>query len=127
MLVSYWPPAVLCAGAIVYLSTVPPAAITGLVFSVPHGDKIAHGVAFAALTFLCAGGFRLSAGRWAAQYALVLAMGTAFGLGIICEWFQFYVPLRSPDGWDVLANIVGSYLAVAFGEGSFTDHGKASS
>jgi len=54
-------------------------------------------------------------------------MATAFGLGIICEWFQFYVPLRSPDGWDVLANMVGAYFAVAFGEGSFTGHGKASS
>ena len=125
MSLSYWPPAVLCAGVIVYVSAASPASITNVLLSLPHGDKIAHSAAFAILTFFCAGGFRFNAGRWAARYALVLAMGTAFGLGVICEWFQFYVPLRSPDGWDVLANMVGSCLAVAMGEGPFRGQGKA--
>src|SRR5688500_12065099 len=73
---SYWPPVLLCASLIVYLSTASPSAITGLFFAVPHGDKIGHSVAYATLSFLCAEAFRFNAGRWAAQYAIVLALGT---------------------------------------------------
>jgi VanZ family protein len=127
MFSSYWPPAFLCAGLILSVSAASPSSLTSVVFSLPHGDKIAHSAAFAMLTFLCAGGFRFNAGRWAARYAVALAMSTAFGVGVVCEWYQFYVPFRSPDGWDLFANIVGSCLAVALGERSLIGHAKETS
>ena len=124
MFVSYWPPAFLCAGVIVYLSVAPPSSIKTILFSFPHGDKIGHSVVYAVLTFLCAGAFRFNTGRWAAGRAGMLALGTAFGLGMVCEWYQFYVPFRSPDGWDLMANLIGAYLAIVLGEGSLA--GQAS-
>jgi len=124
LLITYWPPVLLCASLIFYLSTAAPSAITALFFSVPHGDKIGHSVAYATLTFLCAGAFRFNAGRWAARYAIVLAVGTAFGFGVVCEWYQFYLPFRSPDRWDLLANMVGSCLAVVLGAGPLVAQAK---
>jgi hypothetical protein len=47
LLVSYWPSVFLCASLTVYLSTAAPFAVTGLLFSVPHRDKIGHSVAYA--------------------------------------------------------------------------------
>ena len=117
LFVSYWPPVFLCASLIVYLSTAAPPVVTSMLFSVPYGDKIGHSVAYAMLTFLCAGAFRFNTGQWAARYAFVLALGTAFGLGVICEWYQFYLPFRSLDQWDILANMVGSCIAIVLGAG----------
>jgi hypothetical protein len=116
--VSPWPPVFLCAGLIFYVSTAAPLALVAFFFSIPHGDKVGHGLAYAILTFLCAAAFRLSAGQWAARYAVPLTLGAVFGFGALCEWCQFYVPFRTVDRWDIFANTVGSCLAVVLGTGS---------
>jgi len=50
----------------VYLSMAAPPVVMSMLFSVPYGDKIGHSVAYAMLTFLCAGAFRFNTGQWAA-------------------------------------------------------------
>jgi len=61
------------------------------------------------------------------RYAFVLALGTAFGFGVICEWCQFYLPFRSLDRWDILANMVGSCIAIVVGAGPLVGQAKQTS
>lgn len=103
-----WLPAVAWASVLFVLSSQP-------VLPSPPGvnDKMAHAVSYGLLGVLCLAG--LSRGEWHGvtwRRALV-AVGLAIAYGVTDEVHQAFVPGRSPDVADVVADGAGAAFAVA--------------
>jgi len=75
----------------------------GFLDGVPGIDKVAHAVTYAVLGGL----LRVATGHGGAAVAL------AAGYGLTDEVHQAYVPGRSPDPLDWLADVVGAAVGVA--------------
>jgi VanZ family protein len=74
-------------------------------------DKLLHAVLFSGLgACLAYGLFRISAAPFARRAALVLPLGAA--LGALDEIHQLFVPLRSADPFDALADALGVGLGL---------------
>lgn len=102
-----WVPAVAWASLLFALSSQP-------VLPSPPGvdDKMAHALSYGLLGALCLVG--LSRGGWPGvtwRRALV-AVGLAIAYGVTDEVHQAFVPGRSPDIADVVADGVGAAIAV---------------
>lgn len=67
-------------------------------------DKANHFIAFAALAF---------AGRWGFERHLVAWVAALLGLAVLIEIGQLYVPGRSADPMDVLADAIGIAIGMA--------------
>jgi hypothetical protein len=79
------------------------------IFRIPHQDKIIHLVFFTLLVYLFSHPFKKSAcsttlnKRWFIEIALY-----ALAYGIAIEFIQeYFVPNRSFDVWDIVADAVG--------------------
>lgn len=102
----YWVPVVLYMGVIFYFSSK-----TGSQVQLPTPDYIAHGAEYFGLSWLV---------RWAwsgslnskPEQAYWLAILFSFIYGISDEFHQSFVPGRSPDVMDLLADTVGATLAM---------------
>lgn len=68
-------------------------------------DWLAHGIEYAAGGFLAWGTFR--GRRPLASWGL--ALGFVLARGVLDEWHQSFVPGRSPEVADVLADLVGGF------------------
>jgi VanZ family protein len=79
----------------------------------PGLDKIAHVAIFAIYVLLTAWGFfRQKTFYRMQQYALPLAIAMGLFLGMATEWIQHaFVPHRSGDVYDVIADALGCLLA----------------
>ena len=77
----------------------------------PYGDKLSHFTAYGILSSLYLLSMRRSGGYTLGQ--VLLAAGLATLYGVSDEWHQSFVPGRSPDLWDVVADASGA-LAAAF-------------
>ncbi|WP_424017735.1 VanZ family protein [Halorientalis pallida] len=101
-------PAVAYAAVLLVASVVAPPA-GGLAPTGPLGfvgvDKWLHAVGYATLTLLVAYALRATTGR---RVALAVALAVAYGGGI--EVVQSFLPVRSFDLLDVLANTLGALL-----------------
>lgn len=75
----------------------------------PFGDKAAHGVAYAVMGAALAWGWNRSGRRL--DHVWLLGAGLLYGLGD--EWHQMYVPGRSPDPADWVADAAG--LVIGYG------------
>lgn len=78
------------------------------------GDKVAHVVAYGVVAFFLARalarGLAVSLGRW----ALVLWTTCVIGvLGLLDEIHQSFVPGRSSEAFDVVADLVGGILGAS--------------
>ena len=104
-----WGPVVLHMALIfVASSTSDPDPLPGLFF-----DKVAHLAIYAVLGALLAralAGGRLGALTWR-HTAFAVLLSTVYGISD--EWHQSFVPGRTPDGMDVLADMVGASLGAA--------------
>lgn len=110
---AYWLPVLLYAGVIFYLSAQsrPPGPSLWLFRLL--GDKGVHAVEYGVLGLLCYRAFRHAAGVTAARQALLLAVLASTGYGVTDEIHQAFVPLREPDAWDLLADLLGSTAGAA--------------
>ena len=91
---------------IFYLSSQPMPEID-LGFSAQ--DKVVHLVAYGLLGALLLGALPLRAGGYTRSQVLLAAMiGSLYGISD--EWHQFFVPGRSMDMLDMLADAVGALL-----------------
>lgn len=85
-------------------------------FSIPHFDKIVHVLLFGGIVFWWA--FHLYFRRFHHQkWRKTIAFLTAFSvvLGIVLEFLQLYfVPNRSFDNGDIVADAAGAILAGVF-------------
>ncbi len=104
-----WGPAAAWAGVLFLLSSLPDLPGPG---GIPFGDKLGHFTLYAVLGLLLALGRRRS--RRAVPHLLLLAIGALYALSD--EWHQSFVPGRSPDPLDWMADVIGllsGYLALS--------------
>jgi VanZ family protein len=75
-------------------------------------DKHMHLLAYAGLALVLVRA--LSGARWSAVTAVTLLQAALLTVvyGASDEWHQSFVPGRTPDGLDILADAVGAALAV---------------
>ena len=78
----------------------------------PHADKLVHLGLYGVLGFLV--GRALRAGRTPAARTLVTALGAMALFAAADEWHQQFVPGRSTDAVDWLADLVGATAGLAF-------------
>ena len=71
-------------------------------------DKVVHALLFAIVATFTARGWRDSFGVMAVVLYMLM-------LGVASELIQFFVPGRSADMLDVVADLVGSVIGIAYG------------
>lgn len=77
-------------------------------FNVPHSDKVVHFVGFGILAFLMSRGFKKQYSKiWLRNHYILCSLVLAISFGIIIEIFQLYIPDRSFDLFDIVANTTG--------------------
>lgn len=105
--VYYWLPVILYCLLIFIQSSYP---ATQSLPSIPHMDKLAHAGAYALLGFLI---FRVFQSTRIQKSAVLLVIFSALAsslYGISDEIHQHFVPSRTADIMDVLADVAGSVL-----------------
>jgi VanZ family protein len=107
----YWLPVIAFAVLIFCLSAIPkPQLYFPLLWT--GGDKAVHAIEYGMLAILCYRAFRNATGYWAARNAFVLALFASAAYGLTDEWHQYFVPFRSPEGLDLLADSLGCLSAL---------------
>ncbi len=105
----YQAPAILWAMVIFGVSSIPDVSLPGMGFDL--SDKLAHAAVYAVLGFLLARAFvhqhRLP--LWRLHYHRA-TLWSGFLYGISDELHQAFVPGRTPDITDVLADLVGVWI-----------------
>jgi len=71
-------------------------------------DKIAHALIYFFLAFLAVNTFRYKR----IDRPKIYSFFYAFSLGLFAEIVQYFLPYRSFELWDILANFLGSLLGV---------------
>jgi len=74
----------------------------------PFQDKVIHGLIYGLLSFLAANTFS----RKKINNPKTCSFFYAFSLGLFVEIIQYFLPLRSFEFRDILANLLGSFLGV---------------
>ena len=108
----YWLPVLVYCVAIFIQSSFP---TTRQLPQWPHQDKILHLAAYALLGFLF---FRaLATGRFAENRNLALILSILFAslYGLSDEIHQSFVPGRSAEAADALADLAGGFLGAGYG------------
>lgn len=104
------------AGLIVYwglcfiITHVPLSALGGIGHSdIPHRDKLAHLVLYSGLAWLLSWVFTLVGWKLAVRTTVFLVV---VGYGALDEWLQSFIPSRSMDFADWLADVAGACLGM---------------
>jgi len=101
--------AIAWAGVLYYLSDQPGIDIPPLFFG---QDKLFHATAYGVLGFLVLGALR-PVQQVYDRPQLWLAFGLVAGYGVLDEIHQYFVPGRSADVFDVVADAAGGLLGMA--------------
>jgi VanZ family protein len=105
--VSYWLPVILYCLLIFIQSSYP---ATQSLPSIPHIDKLAHAGAYALLGFLIFRVFQSTRIQKSVVLLVTLSALASSLYGISDEIHQYFVPSRTADIMDVLADVAGSVL-----------------
>lgn len=109
MSVRQWGPPALWAAFILLLTSIPGSDLPHVSFmSFRDSDKLVHGTMYAIFAFLAVRSL-LRAGRPPIQAVLVVVLGIAF-FAALDEWHQQFIPGRSMDVFDWLADISGATI-----------------
>jgi len=108
--VSRWVPPVLWAGVIVALSSWPQPPEFG---APPGTDKVVHGWMYAVLAFLSVRAAWSSRTRWTPWVLALAVLAGAVLFAAADEWHQRFIPTRSAELFDWLADAVGALVGVA--------------
>lgn len=98
--------------AALYLVSSRPA-VPGSLSLFPHADKVAHGGAYGIWGGLAFASLELLAHPRSRGARAFLAQLAAILYGTSDEVHQAFVPGRSSDGWDLVADSAGAFLAIA--------------
>lgn len=98
----------LWAGFIFYLSSIPGRE---LVAPFPYFDKCVHAFVYSVLAFFTVRALACRIGR-VNRTVMLMAIFIAGLYGASDEFHQLFVPGRSPDAMDVLADLCGAALGV---------------
>jgi VanZ family protein len=105
----YWLP--LCLyGLLIFILSSGPAPAGGPEFF--QADKVAHFFIFAGLGALCLRTLHTTALSNSLMTVLLISMLLSSGYGISDEIHQYFVPSRSSDVFDAIADITGSIVGV---------------
>jgi VanZ family protein len=104
-----WLPAALYTGLIWFLSS--QTIDIKLIEDVPMRDKGVHFVEYGVLGFFLAHACHQTWPRQRLRY--VLALWLTWALGLVDELHQLYVPGRSADALDLMADTLGGAVAIA--------------
>jgi len=85
-----------------------------LTVDVPGLDKVVHFGAYAVWASLCFAGLRRSAPRQSLFWCGLVAASSAVAFGVSDELHQAFVPGRTADAYDALADLLGAVVAVLF-------------
>jgi hypothetical protein len=110
--ITHWAPVVGWATLIFCLSAMPRPEAYFPMLAGALNDKAAHAIAYGGLSILCYRALRRASGMWAARHAFVLALLACTAYGLTDEWHQYFVPFRTLDERDLLADVVGSLSAL---------------
>ena len=105
--VFYWLPVILYCLLIFIQSSYPASQSLP---SIPHMDKLAHIGAYALLGFLLFRAFQSTSIWKSAVLIVILSALVSSMFGISDEIHQHFVPSRTADVVDVLADVAGSFL-----------------
>jgi len=105
----YWLPVVLYCTAIFIQSSYPSVARLP---DLPFGDKYLHVAGYALLGIRFFRAIRSSHGGNRISLVILLSISAATAYGISDEIHQYFVPSRSADVMDALADMVGSGMGV---------------
>jgi VanZ family protein len=105
----YWLPVWLYCTVIFIQSSYPSMAHLR---DVPFGDKFLHFIGYALLGILFFRAFRASRPQIRLVVLSLLSISASTAYGISDELHQYFVPYRSADVMDVLADMVGSCMGV---------------
>jgi VanZ family protein len=105
----YWMPVWLYCTVIFIQSSYPSMAHLR---DVPFGDKYLHFIGYAILGILFSRAFRSSRPRTRMIVLSLLSISASTAYGISDEIHQYFVPSRSADIMDALADMVGSCMGV---------------
>ena len=100
--------AIAWAGLIYYLSDQPGLDVVPLF---PGQDKVLHAIVYGILGFLVLGAMHAKTNGYSPSQ-LWIAVGLAAFYGVLDEFHQRFVPGRSPETWDVVADAGGAMLGV---------------
>jgi len=107
--VRQWGPPALWAAFILLLTSIPGSDIPHVSFmSFRDSDKLVHGTMYAIFAFLAVRSL-IRAGRPLRQAVLVVMLGIAI-FAALDEWHQQFIPGRSMDVLDWLADISGATI-----------------
>ena len=119
----YWLPVIIYCALIFFQSSRPvPESIP----AIPYLDKLLHAGAYAILGMLFFRAYRTTALGGKLHYIITLSILSAGLYGISDEFHQYFVPYRSADIGDALADIIGSAIgafAAAAAAGNLKIHG----
>ena len=96
------------AGVIFYLSQIPGVDVPPLFFDM---DKLMHAIVFGILGFFALGAMNSPDNRHR-LYQPWLAVGLVIAYGVLDEFHQHFVPGRTPDIYDVMADAAGGMIGV---------------
>ena len=105
----YWFPIILYCLLIFIQSSYPSIERTP---ELPYLDKVLHFVAYALLGALFLRAFKTSRIKDNLKFMLILSVFLSFLYGISDEIHQHFVPYRSADLMDVLADMLGGLMGV---------------
>jgi len=100
--------AICWAGLIYFLSDQPGMDVIPLF---PGQDKIFHAIVFGVLGFLVLGAMHARARGYSPAQVWTAVVLTAF-YGMLDEFHQTFVPGRTADTWDVVADVSGGMLGI---------------
>lgn len=108
-----WLPPAVYAAVIFWLSGRPIADEVALLPVWLQSDKLQHGLAYAGLAALLVRA--VAGGHWRAVTTrrTMIAVALAILYGVSDEWHQSFVPERSADAADVLADAIGASVGGA--------------
>lgn len=109
--VKYWLPVYVYAGLIFAYSG---QSSVPFVPKILLGDKLLHLLEYAILAYLLARAARNSTHPQLASNFRAFAVGTAFIYGFSDEIHQYFVPGRSAEALDLLADGLGAFIGAAF-------------
>ncbi len=105
----YYLPALLWAAVIFAVSSIPDLSAPEL--GIKFGDKIIHFFEYFILGFLTA--YAVSKQTERIWMVFIISAAVSGVYGILDEIHQLFVPGRSTEGFDMLADVLGSILAAA--------------
>ena len=107
MKLKFWLPPVIWAGLIFTASSLPTRGLPPLI---PHADKVAHFIIYGILALLL---YRALHGerKFRPLAAVLLSVLLASAYGALDEFHQYFVPSRSMDILDWMADTLGALIA----------------